>query len=141
MATTVISDRELLKLKTYMAMAEDLAELSTCPRKQVGALIMRGGRIVSSGYNGAPPGQAHCTHSRFEPCQTATHAELNAVVFAARHGVATENGILIVTLSPCVQCARLTIAAGIRTVYYREEYRDESGLELLASAGINCWAL
>jgi dCMP deaminase len=136
-----MTDRERLKLTMFMAMAEDLAQLSTCPRKQVGALIVRGGRIISSGYNGAPPGMPHCDHSRFEPCETATHAELNAVVFAARHGVATVNGTVIVTLSPCVTCARLIIAAGIRTVYYGEEYRDGSGRELLDAAGIGCWPL
>jgi dCMP deaminase len=136
-----VTERERRKLEVFMAMAEDLAQLGTCPRKQVGALIVRGGRIISSGYNGAPPGMPHCDHSVFEPCDTATHAELNAVVFAARHGVSTAGGTLIVTLSPCVTCSRLTIAAGIKTVYYREEYRDGSGRDLLFAAGVDCWPL
>jgi dCMP deaminase len=136
-----VTDRELLKLQTYMAMAKQISKLGTCPRKQVGAVITREGRIISSGYNGAPPGQPHCDHSRFEPCQTATHAELNAVVFAARHGISTERGTLFVTLSPCLNCSRLLIAAGIVSVFYEERYRDGSGLELLDAAGIRCWTL
>jgi len=136
-----MTEREQMKLSAFMGMAGILARLGTCPRKQVGALIVMGGRVVSSGYNGAPPGLPHCNHSRFEVCETATHAELNAVVFAARHGISTEGGTVFVTLSPCVTCSRLLIAAGIRTVYYREEYRDASGLELLESADIRCWPL
>jgi len=74
-------------------------------------------------------------------CRNATHAEANALAFAARHGIATDGTTLFVTVSPCLDCSRLLIAAGVRAVFYREEYRDGSGFRLLADAGIECRAL
>ena len=75
--------------------------------------------------------------SRFG-CRNATHAEANALAFAARQGISTDGGTLYVTVSPCNVCARLLIAAGIVSVWYDEEYRDRRGLELLEEAGIKC---
>jgi len=119
-----------------MEIADKIGELSTCPRKAVGALIIRDGRAIAWGFNGAPPGVQHCDHGVNEPCETATHAEANAIAFAAKQGVSTDNSILIVSVSPCVVCSRLLIAAGIREVYYREEYRLTDGIELLEYAGV-----
>ena len=127
-----------VKAGIFMTMALELAELSTCSRKHVGALIVRDGRCISWGYNGAPPGLAHCNHlpDNEEPCARATHAEANAVAFAARQGISTEGGHLFVTVSPCIPCAQLLIAAGIVEVAYAERYRDESGLFMLREAGV-----
>lgn len=131
-----MSDRQLLKDDTFLEMAIALGSLGTCSRAKVGAIITREGRCVSWGYNGAPPGLPHCVHlaDNEDPCLVATHAETNAVSFAARQGISTEGGTLYVERSPCVDCARLVIAAGIKRVVYSEPYRDESGLFMLMQA-------
>ena len=127
-----------------MAIAMILSERGTCDRKQVGAVIVRDGRCVSWGYNGAPPGAPHCDENDHgwagmaEPygigCRNATHAEANALAFAAKQGISTDDGTLYVTVAPCDNCSRLLIAAGISNVYYHEEYRDRTGLEVLERA-------
>lgn len=139
---------------------------STCDRAHVGAVIARDGRIIVTGYNGAPAGLPHCDHTctcpkesavyeipwtqqpegnihrdncpASGPCTTATHAEINAVAFAARHGLATGGAQLFVTMAPCRPCARTVINAGLSAVYYHTPYRDMSGVELLQQAGISC---
>jgi dCMP deaminase len=128
-----------------MGIARQLSALGTCDRKQVGALIIRDGRCVSWGYNGAPPGLPHCGENNHgwpiptaEGCRNATHAEANALAFAARQGISTDGGTLYVTVSPCDVCARLLVAAGIVEVFYQEQYRDTSGMELLREALIPC---
>lgn len=150
------------KRKIFMEVAAKIGELGTCDRKQVGAVIIREGRCISWGFNGAPPGLPHCEQNQhgwheedwpgpggqspagweknqlaLHGCRNATHAESNALAFAACQGISTDNSILFVTLSPCETCSRLLIAAGVKEVYYREEYRDRSGVELLRSAGIH----
>jgi dCMP deaminase len=148
-----------------MDTAHVFASRSTCSRAQVGAVIARDGRIIVTGYNGAPSGLPHCDHTctcpkespvyevpwvqrpeggfhrpegcpEVDPCITATHAEANAVAFAARHGVATEEAELFVTMAPCIACARIVVNAGLSTVYYDTPYRDMSGAELLLKAGL-----
>jgi dCMP deaminase len=126
-----------------MAMAHILAMRGTCDRAQVGALIVRDGRIIGMGYNGSPPGLPHCeenNHGWYDAphhddihlsCRNATHAEANALAFSAKYGVSTDEAELIVTLSPCVNCSRLLIAAGICRVVYATAYRDTSGLDIL----------
>jgi dCMP deaminase len=124
-----------------MSVAMMVGTLGTCPRAAVGALVTKEGRCVSWGYNGAPPGLPHCEHELDEPCTRATHAEANALAFAARQGISTEGGTLYVSVSPCAQCARLLIAAGIRRVVYHEPYRDSEGLEILDQAGVRCFVV
>jgi len=124
------------KDQVFMAIAKNLASLGTCNRNYVGAVVIRQGRCITWGYNGAPPGLPHCHHIDDEPCTNATHAEANALAFAARQGISTEGATLYVTISPCDSCSRLLIAAGIETVIYEEEYRDTRGLELLRLAGV-----
>jgi len=146
-----------------MEVAQTLAKLGTCPRKAVGAVLVRDGRAVSWGYNGAPPHLPHCEDNHhgwqmlpeyaenLDPsevadieeeqirnfgCRNATHAEANALAFAARQGISTDGTTLFVTVAPCDVCSKLLIAAGIRRVYYEEEYRDPAGIELLKLAGI-----
>jgi dCMP deaminase len=147
-----------------MDTAHVFASRSTCSRAQVGAVIARNGRIIVTGYNGAPSGLPHCDHTctcpkestvaapwvqrpeggfhrpegcpEVDPCTTATHAEANAVAFAARFGVATNDADLYVTMAPCLACARIIINAGLVLVRYDAAYRDMSGVELLIQAGI-----
>lgn len=142
-----------------MQMAVLTASRGTCPRAQVGAVLVRESRIVSTGYNGAPSGFSHCDHvgcfwkfcltcgkdrpapecpgCRYKGCERSIHAEENAIVFAARNGLKTAGSELFVTHSPCTRCAMLIINAGITAVYYKELARDTYGLTLLrGSTGI-----
>lgn len=113
---------------------------STCDRNHVGAVFARDGRIISTGYNGAPAGMEHCVHPIIRldntPCELAIHAESNAVAYAARHGVSLEDATAFVTLSPCYKCAQLLIAAGLQRVVFDREYRDPAGIQLLKEAGL-----
>lgn len=112
---------------------------STCLRRQVGAVLALDGRVLSTGYGGAPSGVAHCTPDVCgpdKPCTRTIHAEANAVAFAARLGIATRGSTLYCTASPCIECAKLIINAGILRVVYHEEYRDTAPIELLTSVGI-----
>ena len=129
-----ISREEML-----MDMALVVRGRSTCLRRQVGAVLALDGRVLSSGYNGVPSGLPHCTPqtcNETTPCLLTIHAEQNAIAFAARHGVRTSDSTLYSTASPCLECAKLIINAGIRAVYYAEEYRDLRPVEILRSVGI-----
>lgn len=135
-----------------MAIARVAGLRSTCSRAAVGAVISREGRPMSLGYNGAPSGMTHCDHScscsmvtkeqhfphcnSVQPCMISVHAEVNAIAFAARHGVATDQAELHVTLSPCWSCSQNIINAGIIRVVYDVEYRTTEGIALLQNAGI-----
>jgi dCMP deaminase len=137
--------------ETLLRIAETMAMRGTCSRARVGAVFALRGRVLATGYNGAPGGMPHCEHPPSEltatrpadrpTCAVAVHAEANAVAFAARHGVALEGAALYTTLSPCVVCAQLVINAGVRDVYVQRLYRDPTGVELLESAGVRvrCW--
>jgi dCMP deaminase len=131
----------------FMGIAQRFSQRSTCLRKHVGAVFVRDNRIIAHGYNGAPTGLPHCTEvgCDIDPdtdgCIRANHAEMNALTYAAKKGVATEEAAGYLTLSPCRTCAQLLVVAGIRKVYYREEYRDGRGLELLRAAKVECWPL
>lgn len=133
-----------------MVTAQAWAEHSTCPRLAVGAVVSRDGRSFSTGYNGAPAGLPHCDHSvctcpqgytgQFCPahgaCRTAVHAELNALMFAARFGLPTEGAEIHTTHQPCLNCAMAIVNAGIIRVVYLHPYRDNGGLDLLIAAGV-----
>jgi len=127
------------KSEVFMRIAWELSALGTCDRKKVGALIVRDGRCISWGYNGAPPGMPHCHHKPEDTeCFDAIHAELNAVCFAARQGISTDGATLFVTCSPCLRCSQAIISSGISNVLYDEEYREPAGRELLEKAGVTC---
>lgn len=119
-----------------MEMAFVVAKRSTCNRLSVGAVIALDARVISMGYNGPPSGVDHCQHGNGHPCDAAVHAEANAIVFAARHGLPTENTSLYVTHQPCLRCAQLIINSGICLVLYRESYRLDEGIQLLVDAGV-----
>lgn len=117
---------------------------STCQRLRVGAVLAKGGRTISTGYNGAPSGLPHCNDSNCKnrpQCKRTVHAEMNAILFAARYGISTEGAELYTTHSPCIDCAKAIINAGIRAVYYLNEYRSQEGIELLKSAGVKVYRL
>lgn len=124
-----------------MGIAEVVALRGTCDRLQVGAVVARDGRSISTGYNGNVSGVAHCKHDDNTPCSTAMHAEANALIYAARNGVATSDAHLYTTHMPCYDCARLIINAGIRRVYFTTEYRKREGVELLNLAGVDVFRL
>lgn len=143
-----------------MDYARCAARRGTCSRLQVGAVITVSGRLISSGYNGAPSKLDHCDHTctcRFKnlgfdedtlhprshdsgcpagPCRLSVHAEANAIAFAARYGISTHKACMYVTHQPCLDCAKLIINAGIETVIFEHTYRDDAGLHLLYDAGI-----
>lgn len=124
----------------FLAVAEIVADASTCSRLHVGAVLVYARRIISTGYNGSPSGMPHCRHDPEGtiqgPCTKAVHAEVNAIAFAAKNGVSTDGSYLYTTDSPCINCAALIINAGIKEVKYGRKYRDSSGLELLERAGV-----
>lgn len=126
--------------ETLLAMADMTAKRSTCLRLQVGAVIALDGRILSTGYNGAPSKMEHCKPASCgptKPCNRTIHAEANAIAFAARHGVALSGSIMYCTDSPCLECAKLIINAGIERVIYSRRYRDNAPLDYLLKAGVN----
>lgn len=129
-------------------MAELVSSRSTCKRRKIGAIIVKDKQVLSTGYNGSPRGLPHCldigclrdelgiaSGTRHEICR-AVHAEQNAIVQCARHGIPTKTSILYVNINPCKICAKLIINAGISRVVYRGEYPDNEGIELLKEAGV-----
>jgi len=131
---------------TLLTTAFVMARRGTCSRAQVGCVIALEGRILSTGYNGAPTGMPHCSHpdglrSNQRPadapqCETSVHAEANAVAFAARYGVSLDAAVLYTTVTPCVTCAQLIVNAGIERVVCASVYRSTNGVELLLRAGV-----
>lgn len=119
-----------------MEIARITAKRSTCSRKNVGAIIAREGRILTSGYNGAPSGMPHCNHEDDieRGCTRAVHAEANAISYAARYGISVSDSDLFTTLSPCLACAQLIVNSGISRIVCLELYRDPIGVRLLTEA-------
>jgi dCMP deaminase len=132
----------------FLNITELVRSRSTCLRRTVGALLVRDKRILTTGYNGPPPGMRHCEElggclreqegvpsgQRMELCR-AVHAEANALLQAAIHGVAVRGAILYSTTAPCSGCAKLLISAGVKRVVYIEGYPDEMSAKLLSDAG------
>jgi len=124
----------------FMNLAVQAATRSTCPRKHVGAVIVRGKTVLSTGYNGSLRGASHCTDvgclMHNDHCIRTVHAEANALVQAARNGVSVEGAEIYVTASPCFSCFKLIANAGVRAVYYGEFYRDELVLQFANDLGL-----
>ena len=141
--------------KFFKKIVKDTEEMSTCARMRVASLIVKDGRIVSTGWNGVPSGKIHCRdffhnrdvirdmlgyadHHKFSE-KNEIHAEQNAIGFASRNGLSTKNSDLYISVSPCIYCAKLIWAAGIKNVYYIEEYdRSTEGIEFLRENNIKC---
>lgn len=132
----------------FMEVAEVVRKRSTCMRRQVGAVIVKDNRILSTGYNGAPKGLKHCAEvgctrannnvpsgERHELCR-GLHAEQNAIIQAAVFGTAIDGATIYTTLSPCVLCTKMIINSGIKRIVLREQYNDPLAIEMLEESGI-----
>ncbi len=123
--------------KAYLRMAKEWAKLSHCKRKQVGALIVKNNTIISDGYNGTPSGFTNaCEDEDGNTHWYVLHAEANALLKVVRSTQNAEDGTLYITLSPCKECSKLIIQAGIKRVVYQNEYKDTAGIDFLKDFGI-----
>lgn len=138
--------------KTFLRIAKEISTHSTCARIKVGSILVKDKRIRSIGYNGAPSGEQHCcdyfagedfTSESFKKKHgewskiNENHGESNCILAAAKEGISTNNASLYITLSPCIDCAKQILSAGIKEVYYIDEYdRDITGIEYLKKSGI-----
>jgi len=121
----------------YLQMAKIWADNSYCKRRQVGALIVKERMIISDGYNGTPSGFENiCEDENNKTKPYVLHAEANAITKVAKSNNSSEGATLYVTSSPCMECSKLIIQAGIKRVVFSEAYRLEDGLDLLSKAGI-----
>ena len=121
----------------YLRMARIWAENSYCQRRKVGALVVKDKMIISDGYNGTPSGFENvCEDAHGVTHPYVLHAEANAITKLARSGNNSDQATLYVTASPCIECAKLIIQAGIRRVVYAEQYRLTDGIDLLRRAGV-----
>lgn len=129
----------------FLNIAHEVAQRSTCERAQVGAVIVRDKRILTTGYNGSPRGLPHCTEVGClmdnGHCVRTLHAEQNAIIQAALHGVITEGATIYVTHQPCFNCAKTIINAGISEIVFDRPYQDDRSLEFLAQAGVKLVAI
>jgi dCMP deaminase len=131
----------------YIEILKVVAKRSTCMKRSVSAIIVKEGRIISMGYNGSPRGVINCcdenkciressaSGENLQNCY-AIHAEINAISFAAKVGIACDDSIIYTSTQPCINCAKAIISAGIKKVVYIEKYNDELSLKLLKQAGI-----
>lgn len=124
----------------FMEIARTVATRATCPRASVGAVLTRDKRILTTGYNGAPRGVAHCTDVGCimvdGHCLRATHAEANAIVQGALHGVSLAGATAYCTHQPCSACSKLLISAGVQRIVYADAYPDAVAEALLDEAGV-----
>ena len=121
----------------YLRMAKIWAENSYCKRRQVGALVVKDQMIISDGYNGTPSGFENVCEENDVTLPYVLHAEANAITKLARSSNNSDGATLYVTYSPCIECSKLIIQAGIKRVVYSREYRLNDGIRLLQQAGIN----
>lgn len=147
-AETPIPDNRPSWEEYFMEIASLVARRSTCRRRAVGAILVKDKRVLTTGYNGAPMGLSHCLEigclreklgvpsgERHELCR-GLHAEQNAVIQAALHGVSIRGADLYCTNTPCSICAKMLINAGINKIYYASGYADDLGRSMLDEAGI-----
>ncbi|MFO7928367.1 MAG: cytidine/deoxycytidylate deaminase family protein [Candidatus Humimicrobiaceae bacterium] len=133
----------------FISITRQVATRSTCLRRKVGAILVKNKRILTTGYNGAPMGVENCLEigtclrqelgipsgQRHEICR-GLHAEQNAILQAAYHGVQIKESVIYTTTQPCVMCAKMIINSGIRAIYHTESYPDRLAMDLLKEAGI-----
>lgn len=123
--------------RAYMRMALEWSRLSHCTRKQVGALIVKEGMIISDGYNGTPTGFANdCEDAHGLTHWYVLHAEANAIMKVARSTNNARGATLYLTHSPCKECSKLVLQAGIKRLVYLDAYKDPAGLHLLEQGGV-----
>ena len=122
--------------RRYLEMAEIWSRNSYCKRRQVGALLVKDRMIISDGYNGTPSGFENECEEDGVTKPYVLHDEANAITKVAKSGNSSEGSTLYVTASPCLECSKLIIQAGIKRVVYRDEYRLTDGIDLLRRAGV-----
>ncbi|MBL1280864.1 MAG: dCMP deaminase family protein [Fluviicola sp.] len=131
------TNKQLRYDKAYLRMAKTWSELSHCKRKQVGAIIVKDGMIISDGFNGAPSGFDNCCENEQGETQWyVLHAEANAILKVAKSTHNCQGSTLYLTLSPCKECSKLVVQSGIKKIVYINEYKDRSGVDFLENAGI-----
>lgn len=144
--------------QTFLKIAQEIATHSTCGKTQVGAVLTIDRRIISTGFNGVPAGiTPHCcdifkpedfncspadegsrhTEHAFYQLENEIHAEINAILFAAKHGISTLGATIYLTMNPCPACANALINAGVIRVVYIDEYRITKGIDILKQVNIN----
>jgi dCMP deaminase len=120
------------KLDTvYLNIAKEISTLSHCTRSKVGAVIVKENNIISFGYNGTPTGTDNCCERHGITVAEVIHAEMNAILKAAKTGHSVDGAALYLTLSPCVECAKLILQSGIKRVIYLDQYRKTDGIDFL----------
>ena len=130
-------EKQLRYDTAYLKMALEWAKLSHCERKQVGALIVKDRMIISDGYNGTPTGYDNCCEDDIGKTRWyVLHAEANALTKIAKSNHNANGATLYITLSPCKECSKLILQAGIKRVVYLNAYKDDSGLKFLEQSGI-----
>ncbi len=132
-------DKQELLDKRYLRMSRIWAENSYCQRRKVGAILVKNSMIISDGFNGTPSGFENiCEDEDGQTKPYVLHAEANAISKVARSNNSSDGSTLYVTASPCLECAKLIIQAGIKRVVFNELYRLSTGVELLERAGVEC---
>lgn len=130
-------EKQLRYDRVYLKMAATWATLSHCQRKQVGALIVKDGMLISDGYNGTPSGFDNCCEDENgDTYWYVLHAEANAILKVSKSTNSAAGSTLYLTLSPCKECAKLILQSGISRVVYSNEYKDDSGINFLIQAGV-----
>ena len=133
---TYNKDKQRLLDERYLRMAQIWSENSYCQRRKVGALIVRYNMIISDGFNGTPSGFPNICEENNITFPYVLHAEANAITKVARSNNSSEGSTLYVTASPCMECSKLIIQAGIKRVVFSDLYRIQDGLDILRKAGI-----
>lgn len=134
-----INEKQIVLDKRYLRMARIWAENSYCQRRKVGAILVKDQMIISDGYNGTPAGFENiCEDEGGVTKPYVLHAEANAITKVARSSNSSEGSTLYITASPCLECSKLIIQAGIKRVVYNDLYRIQDGLEVLKRAGVEC---
>ncbi|MDE6114557.1 dCMP deaminase family protein [Barnesiella sp. WM24] len=133
------NEKQIVLDKRYLRMARIWAENSYCQRRKVGAILVKDQMIISDGYNGTPAGFENiCEDESGVTKPYVLHAEANAITKVARSSNSSEDSTLYITASPCLECSKLIIQAGIRRVVYNDLYRIQDGLDVLRRAGVEC---
>lgn len=123
--------------QSYLKMTREWGQLSYCTRKKVGALIVKNNMIISDGYNGTVSGSENvCENENNETLWHVLHGEANAILKCAKHGVSCDGATLYLTMSPCRDCSKLILQAGIIRVVYPVDYKDTNGVDFLTEHGV-----
>jgi dCMP deaminase len=124
-------------VNAYMKAAEVFADLSHAKRLKVGAIVVKDDRIISIGYNGTPSGWDNvCEDENYRTIPEVIHAEANAIAKLAKSQESGEDSTMFITHAPCVDCSKLIYSSGVKKIYFKNYYRDPSGLEFLKKCGV-----